>query len=323
MRLFWRKIARDIRALHINRDVLIFLVFLAVAVAFWFLQTFKENTAMTVNFRLELTGVPKNVILTNDLPDHLAVTVSGRGFSILDYITKNESHTLQLDYSTLESDNGVITINAATLRREVAQRLSRSLKVTAISPSLVEIYYSMGDHKYVPVVPRLNVKVDAQHVYCGVKLAPSFVNIYAPEAQFDTITAIPTELCRQENLRDTTRVLLALNPPVGVKCVPDTVRATICVDLYTTKEMQLPIYCEHIPANKVLRTFPSKATVSFRVSSSLYSRIRPEDFALVVDYQTLQPNSNKCSLHMRSQPEGISNVRISPAQVDYVIEEVE
>lgn len=314
---------RDIRALNINRDVLIFLVFLAVAVAFWFLQTFKENTVMTVNFRLELTGVPKNVILTNDLPDHLAVTVSGRGFAILDYITKNESHTLQLDYSTLESNNGVITINAATLRRELTQRISRTLKVTAVSPSLVEVYYSMGDHKYVPVVPRVNVKVDAQHVYCGVRLTPSYVNIYAPEAQFDTITAIPTEIYRQENMRDTTRVVLALHPPVGVKCVPDTVRATICVDLYTTKEMQLPIYCEHIPANKVLRTFPSKATVSFRVSSSLYSRIRPEDFALVVDYQTLQPNSNKCSLHMRSQPEGISNVRISPSQVDYVIEEVE
>jgi len=323
MRQLWRKITKDLRALHINRDALIFVVFLIVAIAFWFLQTFKENTTATLNFSLQLTGVPKNVILTSDLPERVSATVSGRGFAILDYLTKNESRTLKFDYSALRNEDGTIVIDASTLRREINRHLNRALKVNSVSPSLVEVYYSMGDHKYVPVVPKVNVQVDAQHVYCGVRLNPSYVNVYAPDAQFDTITTIPTVAYRNDGLKDTLEVFLALDPPVGVKCVPDSVRATICVDLYTTKELQLPIYCEHIPENKVLRTFPARATVSFRVSSSLYSQISAEDFALVVDYNSIQPSETKCTLQMRSSPEGISNLRISPRQVEYVIEEVE
>lgn len=323
MRQLWRKLSRDLRALHINRDALIFMVFLVVAIAFWFLQTFKENTTATLSFSLQLTGVPKNVILTSDLPERVSATVSGRGFAILDYLTKNESRTLKFDYSTLRNEDGTIVIDASSLRREVNRHLNRALKVSSVSPSLVEVYYSMGDHKYVPVVPKVNVQVDAQHVYCGVLLNPSFVNIYAPEAQFDTITTISTKAYKNDGLKDTMQVVLALDPPVGVKCVPDSVQAVICVDLYTTKELQLPIYCEHIPENKVLRTFPARATVSFRVSSSLYNQIKAEDFALVVDYNSIQPNETKCTLQMRSSPKGISNLRITPRQVEYVIEEVE
>jgi len=323
MRQFWRKIARDLRTLHINRDVLIFLVFLFVAISFWFLQTFRDVTTATVKFELKITSVPKNVIFTSDLPNQVSVSISGRGFSILEFITKNELRTLEFDYSELKNDDGVIMIDAAALRREVSRHLGRALKVNSVTPSLLEVYYSMGDHKYVPVVPRLKLTVDNQHVLCGVNLNPSYVNVYAPTTQFDTISTISTHLLQCDGLKDTTQVLLALDPPVGVKCVPDTVRATICVDLYTTKELQLPIYCEHIPENKVLRTFPAKATVSFRVSSSLYNSIDAEDFALVIDYQNIKPNDTRCTLQMRSCPDGISNVRISPKQVEFVIEEVE
>ena len=186
---------------------------------------------------------------------------------------------------------------------------------------MLEIYYSTGEHKYVPVVFGGKAKVDGQHVLCGIELEPQHVDIYAPDNQFDTISAIYTEDVRYTGLKDTTVVRLALVPPKGVKCRPDSITAKLCVDLYTTKTIKVPIFCENIPEDKVIRTFPLTTNVTFRVSSSLYNHITASDFSIVVDYNTIQPNDKKCDLIVRTVPMGISDVTLSPQQVDYIIEQ--
>lgn len=305
----------------INRELLVFLVFLFVSIVFWFLQTFKEITTAEISYDLHITGIPKNVIITSDVPQKISATVSGRGFAILEYITKTEQRDIEVDYSSIVRGDGMLVIDNSIWKKMLGPLLGRNLRIVSVNPSILEVYYSTGDHKYVPIVFSGRVGVDSQHVLCGIDVDPQYVDIYAPDDQFDTISAVLTENLKLSNLKDTTKVRLALVPPLGVKCVPDSVNATICVDLFTTKTLKLPIFCENIPQDKVLRTFPMTATVTFRVSASLYSDITEDDFALVVDYSSIKPNTDKCQLILRQVPDGISNVRISPQQVEYVIEQ--
>lgn len=316
-----RQLARRVHKMRVNREFLVFLVFLLVAVVFWFLQTFKENTTAYVNYELELTGVPKNVIITSDVPKEVSVTVSGRGFSIIDYLTKTEQRKVSVDFSTLSNDGDKVTIDNSTWKRVFGRTLSNSLNFTSINPSTLDIYYSTGAHKYVPVEFAGRVRVEEQHVLCGVEINPIYVDIYAPDAQFDTISVIKTQRATYSQLKDTLKVRLALAPPKGVKCVPDSVDATICVDLFTTKKLQLPVFSEHVPENVIIRPFPSTVSVTFRVGSSLYNDITEKDFAVVVDYDDIKPGDKRCQLIMRSQPEGISNVQLSPTSVEYIIEQ--
>ena len=305
---------------RINREFLVFLVFLLVSVIFWFLQTFKDNTSVNLNFELELVGVPKSIIFTSDVPREVSVTVTGRGFSILDYLTKTEQRRLVVDYSSLADDGDKITIDNATWKRLLTRALGSSLKYTAVNPPMLEIYYSTGAHKYVPVEFGGKVKVEEQYVFCGIDINPLYVDIYAPDNLFDTLSVIRTEKVSYTQLKDTMQVRLALAPPRGVKCDPDSVDATICVDLFTTKKMQLPVYTEHVPDNLIVRPFPSTISVTFRVSSSLYSEITDKDFAVVIDYDHIKPGDRQVPLVLRSQPEGISNVQMSPNAVEYIIE---
>lgn len=320
LRIHLQRMMGNIRKLRVNREFLVFLIFLFVAVLFWFLQTFKENTTAYINFELELTGVPKNVILTSDLPEEISVTVAGRGFSIIDYLTKTERRKLTVDYSMLQNDGDKLLIDNATWKRLLNRALGSSLTFVSVNPSILEIYYSTGAHKYVPVEFGGKVKVEDQHVLCGIEINPLYVDIYAPDAQFDTITTIRTERVSFTQLKDTTLVRLKLAPPRGVKCIPDSVSANICVDLYTTKKLQLPVFFENTPDNIIVRPFPSTVGVTFRVSSSLYADITENDFALVVDYNTIKPGDKRCQLIMRSQPEGISNVQLALSSIEYIIE---
>ena len=87
----WQTMYRSLRKLKINREFMVFIVFLMVSIVFWFVQTFKESTTAKIDYRFDIIDVPSNIILTSDVPKHVEVTVSGRGLSIIDYLTKSDS----------------------------------------------------------------------------------------------------------------------------------------------------------------------------------------------------------------------------------------
>ena len=92
-------------------------------------------------------------------------------------------------------------------------------------------------------------------------------------------------------------------------------------DIFSDKTLQVPIYAENIPDNKILRTFPQTASVTFRVVAGLFNKITPRDFLLVVDYNSIKEGDTSCKLILRSQPPGVSYVRIVPQEVEYIIEQ--
>ena len=98
---------------------------------------------------------------------------------------------------------------------------------------------------------------------------------------------------------------------------------TAYVDYYTEKMVEVPIIGLNFPADKALRTFPAKAKVTFRIGSARFNLIGPESFVLATTYEELLQNtSSKYHLHLKSLPPGVSNVRIQPQDVDYLIENV-
>lgn|GEM_PF-3254236 len=133
---------RAIRRFRVNRDFWIFVVFLVVAVVFWFLQTLKETTTKQVNYQFVLVGVPKDVHITSDVPDEVSVSISGRGFAILDFMSKNQKPTVEVNYNTLPKENGTIVIDANTWRRIFYRQLSHSLTYGSVSPTPLEIEYA-------------------------------------------------------------------------------------------------------------------------------------------------------------------------------------
>ena len=115
---------------------------------------------------------------------------------------------------------------------------------------------------------------------------------------------------------------MALDTAHGIKVIPDSIDLQIFVDLFTEKTVSVPIYCENIPSNKVLRTFPLKANITFRVSANQFNNANEDNFVVVVDYNQIKEDSKNCKLILRSQPAGVSNIRISPETVEFIIEQI-
>ena len=155
-----------------------------------------------------------------------------------------------------------------------------------------------------------------------VFIEPDSVEIYASREVLDSIKYVSTKLLNVSNLTDTLVRNVDLNRIKGVKYVPENVKVSICPDILTEEKFEVPIVAVNMPAGKVLRTFPSRVTVTFTVGASMFRSIRPEGFKVVADYNEVMENpSEKCNIYLRSVPHGVRNARISFNQVDYLIEE--
>ena len=229
-------IFRRLRLIRIDRNFLVFLVFLAVSIGFWFLQTLKEDMTVSMNYKLTITDVPRNAIFTSDVPNEVKVNFSGHGWNILQNMMRNESREIEISFDDLSTSNGTIVIDQATLQRAAVKKLPRNLRFASTSPNRIEIFYSNGMHKKVPVVFSGKITTEESRIQCGILFAPDSVDIYAPQHLLDEISSISTIKQSFSNLGDTIVCKIPLDVPKGMKALPDSVSTTICVDLFTERQ---------------------------------------------------------------------------------------
>jgi YbbR domain-containing protein len=194
--------------------------------------------------------------------------------------------------------------------------------VGSVKPDRLVFYYNYGERKRVPVSWRGNVVPERLHYIASTTCTPDSVTIYAADDKLDSISIIYTEPLNYANFRDTLRIDCRLTKMKGVKMVPDHVRVTFFTDVLTEERIDgIPVQGINMPEGKILRTFPSKASVTFVTGINTYRNLTPNDFTIVADYNEIKQNpTEKCRISLKDVPHGISRVRIETPLVDYLIE---
>ena len=304
-----------------NKEFLIFLFFLFLSGAFWFVMTMSENYEREIKVPIRLENIPRKVVVTTDLDDTVRVTVRDRGYILLSYMYGNNLHPIQVNFNTYNKGNGKGSMTASEMTKQLYQNMFKSTKITSVKPDKFEFLYNYGDSKQLKV--KLNGKITPGHSYylASVKFSPSVVTVYANKEKLDSMKSILTELVRLNNVTDTIIREVDLAKEVGMKCIPSKVTLSVFPDVLTEESVEVPIVAVNMPEGKILRTFPSRVKVNFTTGVSQFRNIRPELFRVEVDYWEIHAHpSDKCTVHVQSTPSGVRNVRTDPATVDYLIE---
>ena len=316
------KLVRNFLFSWMNREFLIFLFFLFLSGAFWLLMALNETYEKEIEIPVQLVEIPKNVVLTSDTTTIVRVTVRDKGFSLLAYLYGNKINPISVKFRNYAKKTGVGVIPQAELQKIMSRQLFSSSAILSMKPDKYEYFFNYGLKKRMPV--RLIGKIiPGQSYYLSkITFSPDSVDIYASREMLDSIKHVNTEPLNIRNLTDTVIKDVALYKIKGVKYVPEKVKVSICPDILTEEKCEVPIEAVNMPEGKILRTFPSRVTVTFTVGASLFRTISPERFKVVVDYNELMAEpSDKCNIYLRSVPHGVRNARLSVAQVDYLIEE--
>ena len=313
------KAVRNFLFSGLNKEFLIFLFFLALSGAFWLLMTLNETMEREFKIPMRLTGVPRNAVITGELPDTVRVTVRDKGFTLVTY----DFRPLVFRFSNYaDEDEGKGTIPLADVQKQVLSQMYGSSKLLQVKPGQFDFFFTYGTSKKVPVVFRGKITTNKSYYLAHTEFYPSMVTVYANKQQLDKLQSVEIEPFNYRNLQDTIRQAVKIKKIRGVKIVPPTVRLSVYPDVLTEETIEVPITAINMPPGMVLRTFPSKVTVRFTIGASLFRTIKPSLFKVVVDYEELAANpSDKCTLQLRSVPRSVSKASLEIDRVDYLLEQ--
>ena len=307
-----------------SREFFIFLFFFVVAGGFWLLQTLNSDYETEFSVPVRLRKVPDNVVITSEPVSKLQVRVKDKGTVLLNYMLGKSFYPVTIDFPDYEHSKGnVVRIFSSRFTKSISSQLKNSTQLLSIKPDTLEYIYSTGVSKRVPVRLQGEVRAGREYYFPDTIFEPDSVLMYAPQDILDTIDAAYTQYIELGGVSDTLVRQLSLDKRKGVKFVPSVIQLTLPVDIYTEKTVEVPLRGVNFPPDKVLRAFPSKVQVTFQVGVGRFRDITSDDFHINVSYEELlKLGSSKYTVRLRSIPEGVSNVRFNPAQVDFLIEQV-
>lgn len=306
-----------------KRDLLTFVIFLVISFFFWFLQWMKEDIEMQMTVPIEVVNVPKNILLTTELPKSLHVNVKDKGATILSYYFSRPVPVYRIDFQELAVNRGKAVITPDLIVAQLSKKFVQSLEITSVVPSTLTLHFSKGESKVVPVSLLTSVATTAT---CGIsgewQVSPSHVTIYAPADKLKEITRIYSELIEWRLAKDTIHTTVLLQKIDGVKIVPQKLRVMVPIEPFSEKKLEVPISVKGAPLGYTMRIFPVKVNLVCRVPVSRYDDISANDFKLVVDFSTMQQNADlKYAVRLVQAPAHVSKIRFQPEEIEVLMEE--
>lgn len=293
-----------------------------MAGGFWLLQTLNNDYETEFSVPLKLKNVPEDAVITTPPPAQLDLKLRDKGTVLLNYMLGRNFYPVMIDFNDYQAQGAHVRIASRQLEKSIMAQLNASSQLVSVKPDTLDYYYATGNYKMVPVRLRGSLRAGREYYLSDTVFAPDSVKVYASEAELAKITAAYTEPVSLDNICDTVRQTLPLQERQGVKFVPGESRLMLPVDIYTEKTVEVSLHGINFPADRVLRAFPSKVQITFQLGLSRFRQITASDFHLYVDYKELiKLGTDKYTVVLHDIPEGVSNVRVYPQQVDFLIEQ--
>ncbi|MFA6873056.1 MAG: YbbR-like domain-containing protein [Bacteroidaceae bacterium] len=305
-----------------GREFFVFICLFVLSGVFWLLQTLNESYQTELTIPVELVDIPQEAVVTEDLPANIKIFVEDKGFLLMTYFVGSKLPPVVLDFMKLRTNGNHVVLSSGDLKKIISPQLHSSTKLIAVKPDKVEYYYSIGEQRKIPVELHIKVGGRSNYIVTDTVMQPDSVLAFAPLNILSDLKKVDTELAVFTNINDTVHRIVSLCPVKGVKFVPASVQVSLLVDLLTEKVLEIPIAGVGFPADKVLRTFPSKAKVRFLVPYHRSSTIRPADFRVEVKYSDLlNGGDGKCRPQVVDFPNEASHIRVEPTTLDFLIEQ--
>lgn len=305
----------------VNKEFLIFLFFLAVSAFFWLLSSLNDVYERELPVALSVTDVPDRIIITEDLPDTVRVTVRDKGFSLLELMLHDGIPPLKLSFNLYAGKNGKGNVPATDIQKLVRQRLSETASVLSVKAERLDFHYNHGNKKMVPIVLQSVINTRSNHYVTRCALTPDSALVYASDDALDTITAVYTDHLRLDNVEGALSTKVDLLRIHGAKVMPEQTQVNIVTDQLTEVMVSVPIKAVNVPEGVTLRLFPAIVDVRVAVGVKRSATVKAELFNVVADYNDIpRQSAQRLPLKMVSQPKGIVKATMIHPMVDYLIE---
>ncbi len=177
-----------------------------IAVVLWLQVHGQGEGTLNMEVALQLQGLPQDMVVVNDLPDSVHVTVSGPQ-ARLKAVTPQDIH-VPFDASGLTMP-GVVerTVKISDIR------LPAGLDIEKIQPDRIELQIDRVVEKLITVLPHLELPEEWQIE--SISVQPAQVKLSGPEVWLDSLSEVETIAIQPEFKAGPFEVVVGVASPTG------------------------------------------------------------------------------------------------------------
>ncbi|MEA3444119.1 MAG: YbbR-like domain-containing protein [Bacteroidota bacterium] len=313
-----------------QRKLLVYFVFVLIASVFWLLIALGKNYDTEILYPVRFANLPKDKVLINKLPQYLNLSVDAYGFTLLRYKVKRSILPIYIDmrknnlFHVQGKDNKYFLLTRY-LTKQVSKRMSDDVRIISIQPDSIVFDFSEMTEKKVAVIPDIKFSLEKQYlIKQKPRCKPDSIVISGTNSVLDTINNMYTKKLDLETLNKNITRNVGVRSIEGVVLSEKKVELSIVIEKYTEGSISLPIEVKNLPDSLLLKTFPDKIDLSYKVALSDYPKVKPYQFKLMVDYNDFisgqENNFQKMRVELKRFPSYVHSIRYSPKYVDYLFE---
>lgn len=310
------------------RHLISFVIFLFVSAIIWLITALsnEKNSHVTILFPLVYEDLSAEYAFETEPPQQVEVSLNVTGLPLLSYSMRHIRGSISLYVTEDDINKQRFRVPEALMRERVLAKLPGNANVLSITPASISIPFYRRSSKKVPVDQYLLIDEKSGYLVSATSIQPNVVTIYATKDKLSTISSVRTEKIALHDLDKTKKLKVALEPMEGVLYSHDSVELLVKVDELTQQEFELPITILNQPSDYAVRLLPSSTTLQVVLATDIYDRYTANDFRAVVDYNDIKDvaegkSKDLLTIELQQIPEGITSFKLSPARVQYILEE--
>lgn len=314
--------ALKLKSFFVSKDVLSFLAFLLLSATFWFVNALNKDRELTLTIPLEYVDIPKNLMFEEELPSEVSVKVKDLGVNLWTYI-RNKPESVSVRFEKGNAEKGNFNISNLQLLSLVSERLLPSTSILLISPESINTTYVRLYSKKIPVRLNSEISLENQYMFCSpIEIFPEEVEVYGPRNVLDKLTELTTEKLEIKELRDTITRFVSIKPIKSLQYSVDKIKVKACAEMFTEKSISLPVQIINNPENISIISFPAEVKAVFNIAVKNFKAFQSSDIHVVIDFNEIKKGDlKKKRLKIINNKPYISNIRIQPEEVEFLLEE--
>lgn len=315
----FEKISFDTIKAHIKNFIYseraILLLCMSIALIFWLiiqLSKFHETTVfVTLNIK-----TPPNLILKKSPPKELKILVASKGWNLFSGIYRKRLKSLSINVIKNQD------YNYRQIQQILQSKISNKIEIKSIYPSTLSFELDEFAQKKVAIKANTAIETINQFQLSNkIQLLPDSIEISGPKSLVDNISSLKTKEIQAKNLKENRygKVGLLLQKNKQVQYQSNTVNYIITVEQFSEKTLIVPIKIEN-DTTKTIRLIPQMANVTCTIGLTKYEQLKSKNIELSVDFFGVNIDEvTKLPVIIKKKPTWISNVKVSPELVDFVI----
>jgi len=292
------------------------LLCLAAASTFWLLNALnKSYTNIRTNYPLTFVYKPEQFIPLKPLPEEIEINVSGKGWKLLRKYLMLNVRPAEIVIRTLPRQN---YIQGSFMRAQVAGVLD-GLQLNFILTDTIHFAFDRRIQRKIALrVDSTQIKT-ADNVYIAspVVVAPDSVMFDGPASIVNKFPApFPIELPTVALDRSFNRFVPLVYPNTSLvkASVPD-VEVSVAISPIIWQQVQVTPVVRNQPADKPVQMQPTTVTIRCGSARNNAAPVTPDQFEVVVDYNTYNPADSTVALGISRKPIYIKRVTLEPKRI--------